>query len=65
MNFPNTPFESPRKSIDSPLDAVNKAVVDLLGGEPLEGSGFEAEMPEPGFQFDWMMPKKPSKGGSR
>jgi hypothetical protein len=24
---------------------------DLWGGEPLEGSGFEAEIPEPGFHW--------------
>lgn len=24
-------------------------VLDEIGGEPLEGSGFEAERPEPGF----------------
>ena len=25
--------------------------LDLFGGEPLEGSGFEAEIPEPGFEW--------------
>ena len=26
-------------------------LLDLLGGEPLEGSGFEGEIPEPSFQW--------------
>ena len=26
-------------------------LLDLLGGEPLEGSGFEGEIPEPGFEW--------------
>jgi len=31
----------------------NDDEIDVPGGEPLEGSGFEAESPEPDFQFDW------------
>jgi hypothetical protein len=34
-------------------DAVQQAVLRNLGGEPLEGSGFEHETPDPQFQFDW------------
>ena len=26
-------------------------LLDSLGGEPLEGSGFEGEIPEPGFEW--------------
>ena len=26
-------------------------LLDLLGGEDLEGSGFEGEIPEPGFEW--------------
>ena len=29
--------------------------LDLLGGEPLEGSGFEAEIPE--SDFEWRDPR--------
>ncbi len=32
------------------LDA-DSDLLDLLGGEPLEGSGFEGEIPEPGFEW--------------
>jgi len=32
------------------LDA-DSDLPDLLGGEPLEGSGFEGEIPEPSFQW--------------
>jgi hypothetical protein len=35
----------------------------LLGGEPLEGSGFEAQNPEPNFEFDWSRPTVPPEGG--
>ena len=34
------------KDLDADSDPL-----DLLGGEPLEGSGFEGEIPEPGFQW--------------
>ena len=30
---------------------ANSDPLDLLGGEPLEGSGFEGEIPEPGFEW--------------
>jgi len=39
--------------------------VSLLGGEPLEGSGFETQDPEPGFQFDWPGSTVRSKGGDQ
>ena len=32
------------------LDA-DSDLLDLLGGEPLEGSGFEGEIPGPGFEW--------------
>ena len=38
------------KSLDAGPD-----LVDLLGGEQLEGSGFEAELPEP--DFEWRDPR--------
>ena len=64
MQSPVSPYFA-KNSAARTLDAVNKAVVELLGGEILEGSGFEAEMPETEFHFDWMLPKDDSKGGSR
>jgi len=36
-----------RNSLDSEGGAL--ALIDALGGEPLVGSGFESEAPEPGF----------------
>ena len=32
------------------LDADSEPL-ESLGGEPLEGSGFEGEIPEPGFEW--------------
>jgi hypothetical protein len=29
---------------------LGQARLDAIGGEPLDGSGFEAEVPEPGFE---------------
>ena len=37
----------------------------FLGGEPLEGSGFEAQTPEQDFQFDWSPLTDRSEGGVR
>jgi hypothetical protein len=59
MDIPNSARDFPRKS--PALDSYK--AVDLLGGEPLEGSGFEAQTPEPGFQFDWSPPIDRSEGG--
>lgn len=30
--------------------ALGQARLDAIGGEPLDGSGFEAEVPEPGYE---------------
>ena len=62
MDFPNTPFDLPKKFNTPNLDALNRVTVDLLGGEALE-AGFEDETPEPDFQFDWTLPKHQLKGG--
>jgi len=51
MPVPHTPSDSPWNL--STADAVQQAVLRHLGGEPLEGSGFEHETPDPQFQFDW------------
>ncbi len=37
-----------QNSLDSQRD-LSATSLDLIGGEPLAGSGFEAEEPEPGF----------------
>jgi len=34
------------------LDKDTQRTLNLLGGEPLTGSGFEAESPEPGFNSE-------------
>ena len=37
--------------------------IDDLVGEPLEGSGFEAQDPELGFEFDWSgLPLRTERG---
>ena len=40
-----------QKSQNLPLDRAATLVV-AVGGEPVAGSGFEAEEPEPGFAAD-------------
>ena len=32
------------------LDATAQSLLSNVGGEPLNGSGFENEIPEPGFE---------------
>jgi hypothetical protein len=61
MDFPNNQFF--KKLNERQLDAFHRATVDLLGGEPLEGSGFEGETPAPDFAFDWTLPKDQIEGG--
>ncbi len=34
---------------------INSEILDQLGGEQLDGSGFEAETPEP--DFEWRNPR--------
>ena len=63
MNFPNNPFDFARNLTARKRDALDPAAVDLLGGEPLEGSGFEGEIPEPDFAFDRTLPKGQIEGG--
>jgi hypothetical protein len=50
MPVPNTPSDTPGNL--SAADALQQALLHL-GGEPLEGSGFEQETPDPQYQFDW------------
>ena len=57
----NTPSDSSGNL--SAADALQQALRHL-GGEALEGSGFEHETPEPAFQFDWTRLDK-TPGGLR
>jgi hypothetical protein len=34
------------------VDKKTRSALELIGGEPLSGSGFETEMPEPEFPAD-------------
>jgi hypothetical protein len=63
MNGSNSPFDS-RVNLTAPVpDPGNRHALDLLGGEPLEGSGFEAELPVAAYQFDWNALNDQSQGG--
>ncbi len=46
--MPNHNQKSPRPTDGGLADLDQLA---LLGGEPLEGSGFESELPEPGDEW--------------
>jgi hypothetical protein len=61
MDIPNNARDVPRKS--RTIDSYQ--AVDLFGGDPLEGSGFEAQTTEPGFQFNWSPLTDRSEGGVR
>jgi hypothetical protein len=63
MDFPNNQFDFSGNSTAHKRDALHRATLDLLGGEPLEGSGFEGETPAPDFAFDWTLPKDQIEGG--
>jgi hypothetical protein len=47
MNFPDRSHDSRRKSESGTTHPHDRAEVEQLGGEPLEGSGFENETPAP------------------
>jgi hypothetical protein len=34
------------------VDPKSRSTLELIGGEPLAGSGFESELPEPEFTAD-------------
>ena len=61
MNIPISARDFPSKI----SAAEDHDEIALLGGEPLEGSGFEAQDPEPNFQFDLAKPLVQSQGGWR
>ena len=63
MDFPNNPLDFKRNSTARKRDALDRTAVDLLGGEPLEGSGFEGETPARDFAFVWTLPKDQIEGG--
>ena len=65
MNGFNAPFDLLVNFTAPTPDPVNRHALNLLGGEPLEGSGFEDETPVAAFQFDWNVPNDQSEGGSQ
>ena len=50
---------------DETKHTIGENADDFLGGEALEGSGFENETPDPAFQPEPVRRKERSKGGSR
>jgi hypothetical protein len=43
--------QKPNDNTGTPVDSIaNPNATEDLGGEPLEGSGFEDETPEPDFE---------------
>ena len=63
MEFRKKPFDL-NASIPM-VDAVTRIAVERVGGEPLAGSGFEEETPEPDFQFNWALRINVPEGGLR
>jgi hypothetical protein len=63
MNYRKNPFST--NAAGRKLDPATRTAVERLGGEPLEGSGFEDETPEPDFQLDWTGPIDRTEGGLR
>jgi hypothetical protein len=61
MKSGKTEFDSNVPSVEAAIAAA----VEHLGGEPLAGSGFEHETPEPDFQFEWALPIDQPEGGLR
>jgi hypothetical protein len=53
MQSAKSPLDLSRSSAAPTRDSFDRASIDRLGGEPLEGSGFEQEVPDPQFGFDW------------
>jgi hypothetical protein len=46
----NTPRAARFLSEGEPERQIQDDILDEFGGEPLDGSGFEHETPEPGFE---------------
>jgi hypothetical protein len=63
MDLRNASSDFRSKLTGSTRDGSNRAAVDGLGGETLEGSGFENETPDPEFQFNRTLLEHPSEGG--
>jgi len=61
MDFSSSASDFPAKS--PTLDSIHRAAIDLVGGELLQGSGFEDEKPDSDFEFDWSLPTDRSTGG--
>jgi hypothetical protein len=64
MNFTDRSHDSCRNSESGTTDPRDRADVELLGGEPSEGSGFEDETPAPEFQ-DLKLAQPSRKGGRK
>ena len=52
MDRSQQPLDFAMKSRTRTIKDSTSAQDDLLGGEPLEGSGFDNETPDPNFEFD-------------
>jgi hypothetical protein len=63
MPVPNVPFDFSKKLTSRRIGFLDRSALDLLGGELLEGSGFEEEVPTPDFRFDWTPSKDQIEGG--
>jgi len=61
MNKPH----SPRPPNQGPTAKDKHQEIDVLGGEYLEGSGFEEESSDPDFQTDHTRPTVSSTGGEQ
>ena len=59
------PQSNPEPDSAANLPSKNNTQLLLgLGGEPLDGSGFEREAPEPEFEFNWTLIDQ-TRGGLR
>ena len=63
MPVPNAPSDFSKNLTARKIEALDRSILDLLGGEPLEGSGFEDETPTADFEFDWTAAKDQIEGG--
>ena len=50
MSDDNPTNNRPQSPVVIRRPGLRQARLDAIGGEPLDGSGFEAEVPEPGYE---------------
>lgn len=62
MNSSHTPSNSRENLTATAPNSQKRFILDRLGGEPLDGSGFESETPAAELPFDWRMFNSPSEG---